>query len=121
MGQSLAGGGVAEQHLHHPSPDPADHEELARHRDVPVRPGVAGQAAELADQLVEVVGQVEVHGHRRRLAVLPVHGDDEVDVVLPRVLEVVVEELLLRVVGGFQVAIILQVKGLGVFVKGVHG
>ena len=114
-------GGVAEHHLHRPSPDPADHEELSRHRHVSVRPGIARQAAELADQLVEVVGQVEVHGHRRRLAVLPVHGDDEVDVVLSRVLEVVVEEFLLRVVGGFQTAVIPQVKRLGVFIKGVHG
>ena len=120
-GPVVGGGGVAEQHLHDAPPHPANHEELPRHRHEPVRPRVAGQAAELADQLLQVVGQVVVERHRRRLAVLTVDGDNEVAGVLTCVLEIVVEELVVGVVGGIQVAVILQVKGLGVFVKGVHG
>ena len=106
---------VGQQHLNGAATDAADDEELAGHRHPAVGARVSGEAAELGDQLVEVVGEVVVERHGHGLAVLAVERDHQVDVVLGRVLEIVKIIVVVEIV-----ALILEVERLSILVKHVH-
>ena len=69
-GDRPVGGGdrVRAEHLHVLAAHPHDHEHLGGDRDQRDRAAVAGHAAQLGDQGVQVVGEVEVEGERDRLA-----------------------------------------------------
>src|SRR5690606_41896167 len=73
---------------------------------------VAGQPAQRVDQLLQVVGEVLGQRLGDRRSVLPVRGDDEVDLVVGRVLKiilVIVVVVVVIVVIFFVVVIVVEV------------
>ena len=90
--------GVVEDHLHVATTYPHDHEELAGDGDQAGGPGITRQAAQLLDQVVQVIGQDAVESCGDRLTVLAIEGDDEINVLIGCVFVVVVIVVVIGIV-----------------------